>query len=87
MFQQQRALMKTDKKVGKKITKEEKVMNQSAEKIIAYVESWSTFSYCTGPILGILEKASLTQWTWIWANSGRGSKGQGNLGSQVLDMT
>ena len=31
--------MKTDKKVGKKITKEEKVMNQSAEKIIAYVES------------------------------------------------
>ena len=63
MVQQQRALMKTDEKVGKEITKEEKVMNQSVEKIIAYVETWSTFSYCTGPILGILEKASLTQWT------------------------
>ena len=39
MFQQQRALMKTDEKVGKEITKEEKVMNQSVEKIIAYVET------------------------------------------------
>ena len=39
MVQQQRALMKTDEKVGKEITKEEKVMNQSVEKIIAYVET------------------------------------------------
>ena len=31
--------MKTDEKVGKEITKEEKVMNQSVEKIIAYVET------------------------------------------------
>ena len=30
--------MKTDEKVGKEITKEEKVMNQSVEKIIAYVD-------------------------------------------------
>ena len=28
-----------DEKVGKEITKEEKVMNQSVEKIIAYVET------------------------------------------------
>ena len=34
--------MKTDEKVGKEITKEEKVMNQSVEKIIAYVEKRKT---------------------------------------------
>ena len=31
--------MKTNEKVGKEIAKEEKVMNQSVEKIIAYVET------------------------------------------------
>ena len=31
--------MKTNEKVGKEITKEEKVMNQSVEKIIAYMET------------------------------------------------